>query len=59
MYITYCRKCNHFFYKTRTENYCRECKTLLVHVPMTKEEFFALSVNERYKLAYKLTNDEK
>lgn len=56
MYIVYCKKCNRFFCKSRIANYCRECKSVLIKVPMEKEEFFELSVNERYKLAYKLTN---
>lgn len=58
MYITYCKKCNHFFYQSRIKNYCSECKSLLIRVPMDQEEFFNLSANERYRLAYKLTNGE-
>lgn len=59
MYIIYCKKCNHFSYISRISNYCKNCKSPVLRVPMEAEDFFNLSVNERYKLAYKLTNDEK
>ncbi|MBQ3124617.1 MAG: hypothetical protein IJC09_04255 [Clostridia bacterium] len=58
MYVSYCKKCNHFFYKSRISNYCKECQSPLIRVPMEKEEFFKLSANERYRLAYKLTNNK-
>lgn len=58
MYISYCKKCNHFAYESRIRNYCKECKKPLMRAPVTPEEYFNLSVNERYKLAYKLTNNQ-
>lgn len=58
MYVSYCKNCNKFSYVSRISNYCKECKSPVVRVPMPTEEFFELSVNERYKLAYKLTNNK-
>lgn len=54
---TYCSKCNHFFYSYKTEHYCRRCRTLLIDIHLEYEEFAALSANERYKLAYRLTSE--
>lgn len=58
MNITYCRKCNHFFYQSKISHYCKNCKSVLIEVDMASEEFFKLSVNERYRLAYKLTEQK-
>ena len=58
MYVAYCKKCNHFSYLTRTSNYCKECKQLIIKPDISVEEFAKMSLNERYKLAYKLTNQE-
>ena len=55
MHGTYCSKCNHFFYSYRLSHYCGRCGTLLVDIPLKYEEFTALSANERYRLAYELT----
>ena len=52
---TYCAHCNRFLFTNKQEHYCRVCKTLLSKLPMDYAEFTALSVNERYMLAYKLT----
>ena len=59
MFIVYCKKCNHFSYMSKVSNYCKECKTPLMRVPVTMEEFSELSLNERYKLAYQLTNNQE
>ena len=58
MYIAYCKKCNQFSYISKTRNYCKKCKTLLICPEITVEEYNNLSVNDRYKLAYKLTNGD-
>ena len=55
---TYCKKCNRFLYTNKTEHYCRKCGTLLAEIPMDYEQFTALSLTERYKLAYKLTKND-
>ncbi len=59
MYIAYCKKCNHFTYISKTTNYCKECKAPLMRVDISVEEFSRLSLNERYKLAYNLTNNHE
>ncbi len=59
MYIAYCKKCNQFFYISRIRNYCTECRTPLMRMDMSIEEFSELSLNDRYKLAYKLTNNQE
>ena len=58
MYVAYCKKCNHFSYLTRISNYCKECKNPIIKLDISMEEFVDMSLNERYKLAYKLTNEE-
>ena len=58
MYVAYCKKCNHFSYLTRISNYCRECKKPIIRLDISVEEFANMSLKERYKLAYKLTNEE-
>ncbi len=57
MRITYCKKCNHFFYSPTISNYCRGCKKPVVEVPMDYGDFLELSINERYRLAYRLTHE--
>ena len=59
MYIAYCKKCNQFFHISRIRNYCNECRTPLMRMDMSIEEFSELSLNDRYKLAYKLTNNQE
>lgn len=56
MRIIYCKKCNHFFYQSRMSNYCKECKSPVIQVNITAEEFYNMPINDRYRLAYKLTN---
>lgn len=58
MNIAYCKNCNRFSYISRKSNYCRECNAPIMMLDMSEKEFFELSLNERYRLAYKLTNDE-
>lgn len=57
MRITYCPQCNNFFYSKRISNYCKTCRTQLYLVPIPFDEFTKLSLNERYVLAYQITND--
>lgn len=57
MRITYCKKCNRFFYSPTISNYCRGCKSPVIEVPMDYGKFLELSINERYRLAYRLTNE--
>lgn len=57
MRITYCKQCNSFSYSNRISNYCRQCKKPLIEVPMNFKKFTSLSINERYRLAYRLTNE--
>ncbi len=59
MKIIYCKKCNHFSFQSRMSNYCKECKSPVIHVDLTPEEFYDLSINDRYRLAYKLTNESQ
>ena len=59
MYIAYCKKCNQFFHISRIRNYCTECRTPRMRMDMSVEEFSELSLNDRYKLAYKLTNNQE
>ncbi|MEE1350977.1 MAG: hypothetical protein UHM23_02850 [Clostridia bacterium] len=58
MYISYCKKCNQFFYISRKSNYCRECKCPIIPVPISMDEFSKMTINERYRLAYKLSNND-
>ncbi len=55
MIITYCRKCNHFYTSNRISNYCKSCKAPTLTVDMEYSEFYNMDINDRYKLAYKLT----
>lgn len=57
MHITYCKNCNNFSYVSKESHYCKECKNPIIKVPVKPEEFFDMPINERYKLAYKLTNN--
>lgn len=56
MYVRYCKKCNHFYYSNRISNYCKKCRSVLVDVPDDFSKVSSQSLNERYRLAYKLTN---
>ena len=58
-YGTYCSKCNSFFYSNKPGHYCRRCCSVLKQLDLSYEQFAALSVNERYRLAYSLTNEQK
>ncbi|GEM_PF-4929068 len=55
MYITYCTKCNKFFCTNKLGHYCRKCSSVIKHVPISYEDFAKQSANERYRLAYELT----
>lgn len=57
MYITYCKKCNHFYYQSKVSHYCKNCRSVLAEVDIPPETFFKLSANDRYRLAYKLTEN--
>ncbi len=57
MQILYCTHCNRFFFTKRIMNFCRGCRKPLLDVPMKLEEFTELSANNRYRLAYRLTNE--
>ena len=57
MHIIYCKKCNHFSYQSRIGNYCKECKSPVMQVNVEPQEFYNMSINDRYRLAYKLTNE--
>ncbi len=57
MFVTYCKKCNHIFYSNRIGNYCRKCGSVLADVPSGVADVAKLSLNERYRLAYRLTNE--
>ncbi len=57
MFVTYCTKCNRIFYSKRIGNYCRKCGSVLTDVPSGFSEVTELSINERYRLAYRLTNE--
>lgn len=59
MRVIYCKKCNHFSYQSAISNYCKECKSPVIPVDVSPEEFFNLPINERYRLAYKLTKEEE
>lgn len=59
MRVTYCKQCNHFYYSNRISNYCKKCRSVLVDVPDSYETFAAQSLNDRYRLAYKLTREYK
>lgn len=59
MRVVYCRKCNHFSFQSKTGNYCKDCKTPLVEAPVSVLEYNNMSINERYRLAYKLTNESE
>ena len=55
MYVTYCPKCNRFFCFSRITHYCPKCHNVLVEAGVGYEEFMEQSANERYSLAYRLT----
>lgn len=55
MKVTYCTQCNVFFFTHSNAHYCRSCHTPIFVLPMDLKTFSDLSLNERYKLAYKLT----
>lgn len=57
MRVYYCAACNRFSSTQHINNYCRKCRTPLIVVPMDFTEFSALGINERYRLAYRLTNE--
>ena len=57
MLVTYCPKCNRMFYSNRINNYCKKCGSLLTDVPIGMEDVTNMTLNERYRLAYRLTND--
>ncbi|HIU56529.1 MAG TPA: hypothetical protein IAA61_01785 [Candidatus Ornithomonoglobus merdipullorum] len=57
MIVTYCPKCNRIFYSNRIGNYCRKCGSVLTDVPLDMQSVSDMSLNERYRLAYRLTND--
>lgn len=44
-------------YQSKISNYCKECKNPITPVDISPEKFFDMPINERYKLAYKLTNE--
>lgn len=56
MRIVYCAVCNNFTCSNRIKNHCTKCKAAVREVPMSFEKYSALSINERYRLAYLLTN---
>lgn len=57
MRVYYCKKCNHFSYATKIRNYCIKCRTPILEVPMDFNTFAKLSINERYRMAYRMTNE--
>lgn len=57
MRVTYCKKCNRFFYSPAVSNYCRGCRHPAMEVPVDYGKFLELTINERYRLAYRLTNE--
>lgn len=57
MRIVYCSKCNSFTCSNQIKNHCLKCKSVVREVPMSFEKYSALSINERYRLAYQLTNN--
>lgn len=59
MHVTYCPVCNTFLYTNSKMHYCRKCRTLISVLDIDYMEFSRLSVNERYKLAYQLTEEHK
>lgn len=59
MRVTYCKQCNHFYCSNRISNYCKKCGAVLVDVPDSYEKFASQSLNDRYRLAYKLTREYK
>ncbi len=56
MKVTYCRECNHIYYSNRVGHYCRKCGALLVEAGGSFSEISEMNINERYKLAYELSN---
>ncbi|MBQ3426333.1 MAG: hypothetical protein IJH37_04195 [Clostridia bacterium] len=54
---TYCKKCNRFYFTNKAEHYCRKCGSILNDIPPDYKEFTNMPLTERYKLAYKLTNN--
>ncbi len=59
MQIIYCKKCNHFSFQSRMSNYCKVCNTPVMNVDVSPEEFYDMPINERYRLAYKLSNEDE
>lgn len=59
MRVTYCKHCNRFFYSNRISNYCKICSGVLKDVPEKFDVIVKQTINERYRLAYKLTHNEK
>lgn len=57
MRVYYCKRCNHFSYAAKIRNYCIKCRTPLLEVPMGFDAFTKLSINERYRMAYRMTNE--
>ncbi len=57
MFVRYCKKCNRFYYSNRISNYCKKCGSVLVDVPAAFETVSNQSLNERYRLAYRLTHE--
>ncbi len=59
MFVTYCKRCNKFAFQSRRGNYCRECRGPLMILDIPYEKFSEMTLNQRYRLAYKLTHENK
>lgn len=57
MIVTYCKKCDRYFYMSKRGSYCRACKAPSVQVPIEPEVFLKLPLSSRRRLAYRLTNE--
>lgn len=57
MFITFCKNCNRIFYSNRISNYCKKCGSVLTDVPLDLKTVTDMSLNERYRLSYRLTNE--